>query len=208
MRYYVSTSVGLRRLACYRIICFQKLLRRRNFLTLCAVEANTATKARDLIAAAACWDRVNNQRGPAFMARENRLLTEHCQPSVLYSYNHGKASTLRPRHLHEKDEAQRSMWLYQLIIDPTTAHTYIIILLNGRGSVAVRFSLKLFKAKISADKSLAERFPSIKMPYAAPFQRESIPKRDGDNPQFQLAMGLSYEILDGSKRYFTGKRHS
>lgn len=84
-----------------------------------------------------------------------------------------------------KTKRKQAIWPEPLVVHPATAHTHSIILLHGRGSNAERFGLELLAARSSAQKTLAEHFPSAKFIFpTAKKRRSTVLKRTPINQWF------------------------
>lgn len=84
-----------------------------------------------------------------------------------------------------KTKLKQTIWPEPLIVHPTTAHTHSILLLHGRGSNAKRFGLELLAARTSANKTLAEHFPSARFIFpTAKKRRSTVLKRIPINQWF------------------------
>lgn len=72
-----------------------------------------------------------------------------------------------------KTKLKQTVWPEPLVVHPATTHTHSIILLHGRGSNAERFGLELLATRSSANKTLADHFPSVKFIFPTAKKRRS-----------------------------------
>lgn len=95
-----------------------------------------------------------------------------------------------------KTKLKQTIWPEPLVVQPTTTHTHSIILLHGRGSNAERFGLEFLAAKSSANKTLAEHFPSVRFIFpTAKKRRSTVLRRTPINQWFD-----NYSLEDPSQR--------
>ncbi|KAJ4421734.1 hypothetical protein N0V82_003578 [Gnomoniopsis sp. IMI 355080] len=95
-----------------------------------------------------------------------------------------------------KTKLKQTIWPQPLVVQPASAHTHSIILLHGRGSNAERFGVELLAAKSSANKTLAEHFPSARFIFpTAKKRRSTVLKRVPINQWFD-----NFSLEDPSER--------
>lgn len=100
-----------------------------------------------------------------------------------------------PAHM-SKTKLKQTIWPDPLVVHPTTTHTHSIILLHGRGSNAERFGLAFLAARSSANKTLADHFPSVRFIFpTAKKRRSTVLKRVPINQWFD-----NFSLEDPSQR--------
>lgn len=108
------------------------------------------------------------------------------------SHANGEASAPKM----SKTKLKQTIWPQPLVVQPASAHTHSIILLHGRGSNAQRFGVELLAARSSADKTLAQHFPSCRFIFpTAKKRRSTVLKRVPINQWFD-----NFSLKDPSER--------
>lgn len=113
---------------------------------------------------------------------------------IMTDASHAEGDASAPKM--SKTKLKQTIWPEPLVVQPAGAHTHSIILLHGRGSNAERFGIELLAARSSANKTLAEHFPSARFIFpTAKKRRSTVLKRVPINQWFD-----NFSLEDPSQR--------